>query len=215
MERMLALEKCTCGGRFVDEDSIGWEFCTGCGVGRVALLPPLGVSYSPCDRIAGAQSYTRLKRFKKYLSRAMRAQSFRTVPQETWEYLFERRPFRDSRHIQVALKKARNLRRKCYDSLPLLTAELCPHIKMPHMSEAERIRAIELFRVIDQAVREGPFISYLFCLEYILCTMGRPDMCQHINRIQCPKRREAYKRRLDTIFGETHATIMSRFRRPD
>ena len=211
MERMLALERCCCGGRFLDEDSIGWEFCTQCGVGRVAVLPAIGVPYTPHDRIAGVQSYTRLKRFKKYLNRAMRAQSFRTVPQETWEYLIARKPFRDARHIQLTLKKAK-LRRKCYDSLPLLTQELCPHINLPTMTEAERKRAIDMFQVIDQAVRDGPFISYLFCLEYILRKMGRSDMCLHINQIQCPKRREKYKARLDGIFGEVPPVITSLLR---
>ena len=70
------------------------------------------------------------------------------------------------------------------------------------MSQPEKKVALNLFRIIDVAVREGPFVSYLFCLEYILRKMGRADMCVHINQIQCPKRREKYQVRLDGIFGK-------------
>jgi hypothetical protein len=131
----------------------------------------------------------------------MRQQSCATIPQETWDYLLSKRPYRDAHHIQWTLKQARHLKRKCYDSLPFLTAQLCPEIKVPSMSEAEKIRALTMFRKIDQNVVVGPFISYLFCLEYILLRMGRGDVCDCINRIQCPKRRSMYKSRLDKIFG--------------
>ena len=70
------------------------------------------------------------------------------------------------------------------------------------MNLSEKKNAIDLFGTIDAAVREGPFVSYLFCLEYILRKMGRSDMCTHINKIQCPKRRKKYKARLDEIFGK-------------
>jgi hypothetical protein len=154
------------------------------------------------ERIPGHQSYTRLKRFKKYLCRAMRQQSSCTVPRDTWDYLLSKRPYRDAKHIQWTLKQARHLKRKCYDSLPFLTAALCPDVKVPTMNQVEKKIALDLFRIIDYAVREGPFVSYLFCLEYILRKMGRADMCVHINQIQCPKRREKYRVRLDGIFGD-------------
>ena len=160
-------------------------------------------SYFRADRILPKQCYTRLKRFKKYLFRAMRQQSANSVPKETWEYLLARRPFRDSKHVQQALKQARHLKRKCYDSLPYLTAALCPHIKVPSLDEQEKDRALQMFGRIDIAIRAGPFVSYLYCLEFILDRMGRQDVCAHINCIQCPKRRATYKLRLDQIFGDS------------
>ena len=77
--------------------------------------------------------------------------------------------------------------------------------------------AIQMFNTIDSAIREGPFVSYLFCLEYILKRMGRQDVCVHINLIQCPKRRAAYKQRLDLIFAHENddplqSCIMSQLR---
>ena len=147
------------------------------------------------------QCYTRKKRFKKYLFRCMRQQSASTVPTETWKYLLANGPYRDAKHIQRVLKLGRHLKRKSYDSLPFLTAALCPHITVPELTEHEKARALGLFRQIDQAIRQGPFISYLYCLEYILNHMGRSDMLPHINRIQCPKRRHAYKVQLDHIFS--------------
>jgi len=159
------------------------------------------VGYSHQNPIPGHQSYTRLKRFKKYLCRAMRQQSSCTVPRETWDYLLSHRPYRDARHIQLTLKQARALKRKCYDSLPFLTSLLCPHIVVPTLNEMEKARALQMFGQIDQSIQEGPFVSYLFCLEYILKKMGRHDVCANINKIQCPKRRAAYNTRLNDIFN--------------
>jgi hypothetical protein len=68
------------------------------------------------------------------------------------------------------------------------------------MTQVEKQIAIDKFKTIDLAVKEGPFVSYLFCLEYILKHMGRADMCVHLNQIQCPKRREKYQEKLDKIF---------------
>jgi len=157
------------------------------------------------ERIPGHQSYTRLKRFKKYLCRAMRQQSSSTIPRETWDYLMTRGPYNNSKHIQRTLKRARNLRRKCYDSLPFLTAALCPNVNVPCINLHEKKMAIDLFHKIDAAVRTGPFVSYLFCLEYILKKIGRHDMVEYINRIQCPRRREKYTLFLDKVFTPSHA----------
>ena len=192
-------EPCTCGSRYFDEGGFGLDFCLGCGLGRRAQIK-MGMEFVQQDRIPGHQSYTRLKRFKKYLCRAMRQQSNCTVPRDTWDYLLSKRPYRDAQHIQWTLKQARHLKRKCYDSLPFLTAALCPNVQVPTMTQTEKKNAIDLFKTIDAAIREGPFVSYLFCLEYILRKMGRSDMCAHINQIQCPKRREKYQVRLDQIF---------------
>ena len=208
---------CPCGSKFFDQGGFGLDFCLRCGLGL-----PVHQNYQEYvyqDRIPGQQSYTRLKRFKKYLCRAMRQQSSCTIPKETWEYLCERGPYRDAKHVQWTLKRARCLKRKCYDSLPFLTDALCPHITVPTLTEWEKTQALEHFKKIDHAFREGPFVSYLFCLEYILEKLGRDDMCAYINRIQCTKRREAYKERLDRIFVAADAedkedeSIMSQLRR--
>ena len=184
-----------------ESEGFGLDVCLHCGVGRKSQITIVQTSYTH-ERIPGNQSYTRLKRFKKYMCRAMRQQSSCTVPRETWDYLLARAPFRDARHIQLTLKQARHLKRKCYDSLPFLTSALCPNVVVPCVREVEKQRAIQLFNVIDNAIKDGPFVSYLFCLEYILRKMGRGDVCSHINKIQCPRRRTAYQQRLDKIFRE-------------
>ena len=194
----------------------GLDFCLTCGLGRRSKLETVLMSfggYPPQDSIAGHQSYTRMKRFKKYLCRAMRQQSSCTVPRDTWDYLLSHRPYRGAKHIQMTLKRARHLKRKCYDSLPFLTSMLCPDIEVPTMTNQEQTRAIRMFRTIDDAIREGPFVSYPFCLEYILNRMGRQDVCQHINKIQCPKRRVAYQIRLDGIFKEDVSSVRTLLRK--
>ena len=207
-------EPCGCGSSFFDDaGGYGLDFCMMCGVGKRANLAR-HLQYTQQERIPGHQSYTRLKRFKKYLCRAMRQQSSCTVPRDTWDYLLSKRPYRDAKHIQWTLKQARHLKRKCYDSLPFLTAALCPNVQVPTMTQVEKKVALDLFQTIDIAIKEGPFISYLFCLEYILRKMGRLDLCEHINRIQCPKRREKYTVRLDGIFGKVSPEITSLFRTP-
>ena len=196
--------KCVCGSPNFEEGGFGLSFCLQCGLGKPGPITSfLSMPFFRADRVLPKQCYTRLKRFKKYLFRAMRLQSASTVPEETWRYLMERGPYRDSKHVQCTLKQARHLKRKCYDSLPFLTAQLCPHIKVPVMNEREKERALQMFTRIDVAIPTGPFVSYLYCLEYILTRMGRNDICAHINQIQCPKRRARYKVRLDRIFGET------------
>jgi len=194
---------CTnCGSTEFEEGGYGLDYCLRCGVGKPGSLMNHAAScYFRADRILPKQCYTRLKRFKKYLFRAMRQQAAGSVPQETWQYLLERAPYRDAKHVQLTLKQARHLKRKCYDSLPYLTAALCPHVQVPCITESEKERALHMFERIDRAIRSGPFVSYLYCLEYILKRLQRSDVCAHINRIQCPKRRATYKTRLDAIFG--------------
>ena len=176
------------------------DFCLTCGLGMQTMIDNGQSTYTYQDRIPGHQSYTRLKRFKKYLCRAMRQQSSCTVPRETWDYLLAHRPYRTTKHIQLTLKRARHLKRKCYDSLPFLTSLLCPHIKVPHLQEEEKAKAIQMFNTIDAAIQVGPFVSYLFALEYILELIGRSDMLPFINKIQCRKRRHAYRCRLRKIY---------------
>ena len=78
---------------------------------------------------------------------------------------------------------------------------------MPSLDEKEVKLALDLFDRIDASVPKGPFISYLFCLEYILTLLDRRDMVVYLNQIKCEKRRRAYKERLDKIFlsGESVA----------
>ena len=196
-----------CGMKYFEDSGFGMEFCLQCGVGRKATSMLGSEQFVYKDAVLNVQSYTRLKRFKKYLCRAARQQSSCTIPKDTWDYLWSKRPYRNAAHIQYTLKQARHLKRKCYDSLPFLTGALCPHVDVPSLGEIEKLKAIDLFKRIDIAIGKGPFISYLFCLEYILKKLGRADMCEHINRIQCPKRREKYKDRLDRIFNSTSSTV--------
>ena len=197
----MEIQACECGSKDYDmSGGFGMDFCLMCGLGRTSQMDIVPVGYTHQNPIPGHQSYTRLKRFKKYLCRAMRQQSSCTVPRETWDYLLAHRPYRNAKHIQITLKQARHLKRKCYDSLPFLTSLLCPHIEVPSLNEIEKVRALQMFNVIDRAIRGGPFVSYLFCLEFILKRMGRHDVCENINQIQCPKRRAAYQQRLRVIF---------------
>ena len=209
--------RCTnCDHTEFEEAGYGIDFCLHCGTGKPGtFMNHSATCYFRADRILPKQCYTRLKRFKKSLFRAMRQQAASSVPQETWEYLLERAPYRDAKHVQLTLKQARHLKRKCYDSLPYLTAALCPHLIVPNITEVEKERALHMFERIDRAIRSGPFVSYLYCLEYILLRLGRSDVCAHINCIQCPKRRATYKVRLDTIFGaaEDHDSIEEILRR--
>ena len=134
-------------------------------------------------------------------------QSANSIPQATWEYLFTGVPFRVPeaiiRHLKLAPK---NIRKKCYDSLPLLVQHLCPHIEVPTLTEADKLCAITSFRKLDTAYNDGePFVSYLYALEYILELIGRSDVVPFINKICCRKRRAAYRLRLNRIFsGSPH-----------
>ena len=204
-----------CGALQFDDSGFGLSICLACGTAKPGPIShEFGNPFFRADRVMPKQCYTRKKRFKKYLFRCMRQQSASTVPPETWKYLLANGPYRDAQHIQRVLKLGRHLKRKSYDSLPFLTAALCPHITVPELTEQEKHRALALFRQIDQAIREGPFISYLYCLEYILIHMERSDMCPHINRIQCPKRRQAYKLQLDRIFMKNRNGVDDLLRHP-
>ena len=145
---------CVCGSTCVEEGGFGLDVCMSCGLGRVGAFNL--DEYTFQDRLVGHQTYPRLKRFKKYLHRATRQQSNCTIPQETWEYLQEHRPYRDAKHIQYTLKHARHLKRKCYDSLPFLTHALCPNVRVPTLSEEEKRKAMA--REAEAVARgENPF----------------------------------------------------------
>ena len=93
------------------------------------------------------------------------------------------------------------------------TREVRNRFKRP---EWVRKEAFVLQNKIDAACLEGPFISYLFCLEFILRKLGRDDVCLFINLIQCPKRRIKYTERLEAIFNTVavspRTSIMNRLR---
>ena len=179
--------------------SYGSYVCPQCGVENVTFM--WVDQYTPSSPLQ-QNTYTRTKRFRKYLQRAAMHQSAVSIPDKTWKYLFEADPYRDPREIVRRLKKARGMNmKKCYDCLPLLTKVLCPSITVPLLTEHDRARALLEFRKLDQAYRNGEaFVSYLFVLEFILVLIGREDVLPFINKIQCQKRRRAYMTRLNRIY---------------
>lgn len=182
--------------------------CTHCGIEDFAYILSAQSAFSPWSVPLHTQAnYTRVKRFRKYLQRASMQQSASTIPQSTWEYLLEASPYRSPGNIVRRLKKApKYIRKKCYDSLPLLIKMLCPHIIVPRLNEADKHQAMTAFRKLDAAYNSGePFVSYLFALEYILKLIGRGDVVPFINKICCRKRRAAYRLRLNKIFYQKPA----------
>ena len=197
------MDKCgACKGAVVQTE-YGSMVCTRCGVENFESIFDSRTAYMPyCVPLVAPASYTRQKRFRKYLQRAAMQQSGASVPRSTWEYLFKRAPFKTPRGIISHLKNApKNIRKKCYDCLPLLIKTLCPHLHVPTLPESDKYQALAAFRELDHAYTKGePFVSYLFALEYILQLIGRSALLPFINKIQCRKRRLAYRCRLDAIF---------------
>jgi hypothetical protein len=192
---------CGTKNRLITE--LGSQVCVICGAENFAHMYGPNQAYTPYNLpITGPATYTRTRRFKKYLQRAAMNQSACTIPPETWDYLLDGQPYRGPTNIVRRLKKApKQVRKKCYDSLPLLVRMLCPHIRVPSITEREKERAMGAFSMLDNKYRNGePFVSYLYALEYILGLIGRGDMLFYINKISCRKRRAAYKFRLDRIF---------------
>ena len=183
----------------------GTMVCVGCGVENFRVLLSTEHACIPYSvPLHTPATYTRVKRFKKYLQRASMNQSASTIPEATWVYLMKGGPYRGPGYIVRRLKKApKEIRKKCYDSLPLLVQMLCPHIEVPRLSESDKMRALVAFNKLDKAYCEGePFVSYLFALEYILQMVGRQDVLPFINKISCRKRRVEYRRRLDRGFAD-------------
>jgi len=177
----------------------GLSVCTQCGVVQAGNYGT--DNFCQNEAVHPRVCYTRRKRFKKYLNRACMVQSGTTVPDETWQYLLERAPYRTPYDIVRTLKAARHLKRKCYDSLPLLARHMCPTCPVPVLGPLEIAECYSLFDVVDAAFRNGPFISYLYVLEYILYKIGRFDLCPYLSRIKCRKRRFKYNVQLNNIFG--------------
>ena len=142
------------------------------------------------------QPYTRAKRFRKYLMRACMSQGLSSVPDDTWRYLQEHRPYTGPREILFRLKRSK-LTNKCYDSLPIMTKHMCPHLTVPEITYEDTNLALRLFGRIEQGFPKGSkFVSYLYLLEHVLSRIGREDMLPFLNRIQCPRRRRQYEERI-------------------
>ena len=74
-------------------------------------------------------------------------------------------------------------------------------MQVPTLSEKDKNQALAAFRTLDDAYNKGePFVSYLYALEFILQRIGRGDVLPFLNKIQCKKRRFAYRRRLQKIY---------------
>jgi hypothetical protein len=193
----------------IRQTEYGTLVCTRCGVENFAWINTPQASYSPyCVPLHSAATYTRTKRFRKYLQRAGMQQSSATIPEKTWDYLLQgckNKPYHGPASIVRRLKKApKIIRKKCYDSLPLLVKMLCPHINVPRLTESDKLYAMNSFRILDAAYNNGePFVSYLFALEFILDHIGRSDVLPFINKICCRTRRAAYRARLNIIFSNS------------
>ena len=201
------MEQCACDQML--ETEYGSQVCTLCGVENFhSILCSSASTQAYCVPLCSTATYTRLKRFKKYLNRSTMSQSQSSIPAVTWDYLLAGSPYSSPQAIVRRLKKApKHVRKKCYDSLPLLVHHLCPNCKVPRLTEMEKKLAIRAFLVLERAYQEGEqFVSYLYALEYILQLIGRADMLPSINKISCKKRRAAYKLRLDRIFRDFNST---------
>jgi hypothetical protein len=177
----------------------GLRCCTLCGTTTIGQMEEFGAMWCSNEQMVRS-NYTRLRRFKKYLSRACHMQSCSTVPDETWEYLFAHAPYNGPKSIMRCLKKSK-LKRKCYDSLALMTMHLCSDWDVPCMTDREFRYALELFAVVDEHFKDKKsFCSYLYVLEYILRKMDRADIVPFVSVIQCCRRRNDYQSLLDRIF---------------
>ena len=199
---------CECG------NDVRWELHMN-GTASCMLCGTLNMheAFQPCENyvhsfqsmsvLCQTQTYTRAKRFKKYLQRACMRQSCNSVPDATWKYLIDRQPYTGPGHVLRTLKQGgRKLRNKCYDCLPLLVHHLC-NVKVPMLSDREISIAMELFAEIDAAFpRPGGFMSYAYALEFVLLKMGRDDILPYLSGIQCAKRRAHYHKKLTQIFRD-------------
>ena len=195
-------ERCTCGACRFTRTEYGSVVCCACGIEDMSQIFSVESAYFSYQvPLHSAVTYTRIKRFRKYLQRAAMEQSVCSIPETTWRYLLQH-TYRGPRDIIRYLKRApKHVRKKCYDSLPLLTKQLCPHCTIPVLTANDKYRALEAFRKLDRAYGSGePFVSYLYALEYILELIGCSSVLPFINKIQCRKRRAAYRFRLDGVF---------------
>ena len=132
-------ERCSCGSCRLIKTEYGSNVCTSCGIEDMSKIFSVESAYCSYQvPLHSTVTYTRSKRFRKYLQRAGMQQSSASIPEATWSYLLAGVPFRGPGNIVRYLKKApKRIRKKCYDSLPLLVMNLCPHIKVPTLTEAD------------------------------------------------------------------------------
>ena len=84
---------------------LGSLVCTNCGHENFSNVFTTDQAYTPYSiPISGPASYTRVKRFKKYLQRAAMNQSASTIPRDTWDYLLAGQPYRGPGNIVRRLK---------------------------------------------------------------------------------------------------------------
>ena len=174
--------------------------CVSCGVENPGYACISDPGVWNCQLVP-AQTYTRLKRFRKYLARASKRQSASSIPEQTWKYLIDHGPYSTPGQIVRTLKEAgKRIKKKCYDSLPLLCMQL-GDFDVPSLTDSDNYRAVAAFKKLDATYKAGePFVSYLYALEYILVHIGREDVLPFINKIQCRKRRYKYMQRLNKIY---------------
>ena len=119
------------------ETGYGTRTCMMCGVeahgGPFCLTPSFMYPRGHELTVRRKQPYTREKRFRKYLMRACMSQGLSSVPDATWRYLESHRPYSGPREILFWLKRSK-LRNKCYDSLPIMTKHMCPHLSVPEVT---------------------------------------------------------------------------------
>ena len=182
------------------ETGYGTRTCMMCGIeahgGPFCLTPSFMYPRGHELTVRRKQPYTRAKRFRKYMLRACMSQGLSSVPDSTWAYLESHRPFSGPREILFWLKRSK-LRNKCYDSLPIMTKHMCPHLSVPELTYEDAEEGLKLFKCIEAGFeRNSKFVSYLYLLEHVLMRIGRQDMIPFLNRIQCPKRRRQYEERI-------------------
>ena len=198
----------TCGaqGRDLIETNYHTMVCPRCGTENPGNLAPTDGCPFLCVLVP-CQTYTRVKRFQKYLNRAGKTPSACSVPTETWRYLMCRGPYTSPVAIVRTLMAAgKRLKKNCYDSLPFLCEHLA-NLHVPTLTGSDKAQAMVAFRKLDTAYKKGErFVSYLYALEYILVHIGRGDMLPFINKISCKKRRAAYQHRLSRVFSSRPQT---------
>ena len=167
------------------ETGYGTRICMQCGIeahgGPFCKEPSFMYPRGHELTIRRKQPYTREKRFRKYLMRACMSQGLSSVPDDTWRYLQEHRPYTGPREILFRLKRSK-LNNKCYDSLPIMTKHMCPHLTVPEITYEDTKLALRLFGRIEQGFPKGSkFVSYLYLLEHVLSHIGRQDMLPFLN----------------------------------
>ena len=94
------------------------------------------------------------------------SQSQSSIPPATWDYLLQNAPYSSPQAIVRRLKKApKSVRKKCYDSLPLLVHHLCPKRTVPrpvpfHLVEPDEVQT-----------RCGGRASDCHCAAFIFCSI--------------------------------------------